>query len=288
MVHGDKVGGRRHPDPSGHHGGQLRRLVRHRRLRLRHRRGAREARPGDGRGQEPRRHPARRRPRPGGASDIIGAAYGSAGERCMALPVVVPGGREDRRGGAREAAGRDRDPEGRRLHRSRRPVRPGGLRRASSSRSRTTSSWATTRAPNWWLDGRGFALQGYEKGFFIGPTLFDHVKPDDEDLPGRDLRPGAADRPRRELRGGPGAAVQATPTATASPSSPATAAPRASSPPGQGRHGRHQCADPGAGGLPHLRRLEALAFGDTNQHGMEGRAFYTKVKTVTARWPEGS
>ena len=29
------------------------------------------------------------------------------------------------------------------------------------------------------------------------------------------------------------------------------------------------------------------AFGDTNQHGMEGVRFYTKVKTVTARWPEG-
>jgi len=29
------------------------------------------------------------------------------------------------------------------------------------------------------------------------------------------------------------------------------------------------------------------AFGDANQHGMEGVRFYTKVKTVTARWPEG-
>ena len=29
------------------------------------------------------------------------------------------------------------------------------------------------------------------------------------------------------------------------------------------------------------------AFGDTNQHGMEGVKFYTKVKTITARWPEG-
>jgi cell division protein ZapE len=28
------------------------------------------------------------------------------------------------------------------------------------------------------------------------------------------------------------------------------------------------------------------AFGDTNQHGMEGVRFYTKVKTITARWPE--
>jgi malonate-semialdehyde dehydrogenase (acetylating)/methylmalonate-semialdehyde dehydrogenase len=29
------------------------------------------------------------------------------------------------------------------------------------------------------------------------------------------------------------------------------------------------------------------AFGDANQHGMDGVRFYTKVKTVTARWPEG-
>ena len=29
------------------------------------------------------------------------------------------------------------------------------------------------------------------------------------------------------------------------------------------------------------------AFGDTNVHGLEGVKFYTKVKTVTARWPEG-
>jgi malonate-semialdehyde dehydrogenase (acetylating)/methylmalonate-semialdehyde dehydrogenase len=28
------------------------------------------------------------------------------------------------------------------------------------------------------------------------------------------------------------------------------------------------------------------AFGDANQHGMEGVRFYTKVKTITARWPE--
>jgi hypothetical protein len=30
------------------------------------------------------------------------------------------------------------------------------------------------------------------------------------------------------------------------------------------------------------------AFGDANQHGMEGVRFYTKVKTITARWPEGA
>jgi hypothetical protein len=35
----------------------------------------------------------------------------------------------------------------------------------------------------------------------------------------------------------------------------------------QGRHGRRQRADPGAAGLPHLRRLEEIGFGDLNQHG---------------------
>ena len=30
------------------------------------------------------------------------------------------------------------------------------------------------------------------------------------------------------------------------------------------------------------------AFGDTNQHGIEGVKFYTKIKTITARWPEGA
>src|SRR3546814_19432716 len=30
------------------------------------------------------------------------------------------------------------------------------------------------------MDGRGFTLQGHEKGFFVGTTLFDHVTPDME------------------------------------------------------------------------------------------------------------
>ena len=84
------------------------------------------------------------------------------------------------------------------------------------------------------------------------------------------------------FRGGARHAVQSTNTATAWRSSPATATPPALRQPRQYRHGRHQRADPGAGGLSQLRRLEASAFGDTKQHGIEGVRFYTKVKTVTA------
>ncbi len=34
--------------------------------------------------------------------------------------------------------------------------------------------------------------------------------------------------------------------------------------------------------------MKRSAFGDTNQHGMEGVKFWTKVKTITQRWPDGS
>jgi agmatinase len=107
------------------------------------------------------------------------------------------------------------------------------------------------------VDGRGFKLQGYENGFFVGGTLFDHVKPDMKiyreeifgpvlsvvraGLPGRrrpDPRPRIRQRhrhlhPRRRRR----ARVRRQ---------------------DRSRHGRHQRADPGAGGLSLVRRLEAL------------------------------
>ena len=53
------------------------------------------------------------------------------------------------------------------------------------------------------------------------------------------------------------------------------------------RHGRRQRADPGADGVPQLRWVEASLFGDMAVHGMEGVRFYTRLKTVTARWPTG-
>jgi len=40
--------------------------------------------------------------------------------------------------------------------------------------------------------------------------------------------------------------------------------------------------------LLHLRALEESGFGDLNQHGPDSIRFYTKTKTVTARWPSGS
>ena len=65
--------------------------------------------------------------------------------------------------------------------------------------------------------------------------------------------------------------------ATASRSSRATATPHASSPPIPVPVAYHTF-----GGW------KRSAFGVTNQHGMEGVKFFTKVKTVTQRWPDGA
>ena len=78
-------------------------------------------------------------------------------------------------------------------------------------------------------------------------------------------------------------AEPSTSTATASPSSPATATPRASSP---------RRVNVGMVGINvpipvpvayhTFGGWKRSGFGDTNQHGMEGVRFWTKVKTVTA------
>jgi malonate-semialdehyde dehydrogenase (acetylating)/methylmalonate-semialdehyde dehydrogenase len=136
------------------------------------------------------------------------------------------------------------------------------------------------------LDGRGFALQGHERGFFIGPTLFDQVKP--------------TMRTYQEEIFGPVLQIVRAETfdeALALPSA---------HPYGNGvaiftRDGRAardfaQRVNVGMVGINvpipvpvayhSFGGWKRSAFGDANQHGLEGVRFYTKVKTVTARWPE--
>jgi malonate-semialdehyde dehydrogenase (acetylating)/methylmalonate-semialdehyde dehydrogenase len=132
VVHGDKEmvdAILDHPDIGAH---QLRRLVRHRALRLYARHCGGKARAGDGRRQESRHRHARRRSRPG-RERPAGAAFGSAGERCMALPVVVPVGDNTADRAAREADPRDRGAARRRLDRCRGALRPGRDRRAQGA-----------------------------------------------------------------------------------------------------------------------------------------------------------
>lgn len=136
-------------------------------------------------------------------------------------------------------------------------------------------------------DGRGFTLQGYEDGFFIGPTLLDNVTPDMETY--------------KEEIFGPVLQIVRAKTfeeAVALPSEHQY---------GNGvaiftQNGRaaREFADRVEVGMVGINvpipvpvayhsfgGWKRSAFGDANQYGNEGLRFYTKVKTVTQRWPEG-
>ncbi len=220
------------------------------------------------------------------AKDILGAAYGSAGERCMALPVVVPVGE----GTAEKfleafmpkldamTVGTSADPDA-----DYGPV----VTAAHKAKVEGMIDQAAAEGATMLVDGRGFTLQGYEDGFFIGPTLLDNVTPDmetyKEEIFGPVLQIVRAKTFEEALRlpsehqYGNGVAIFTQ----------------------NGRAAR-EFADRVEVGMVGINvpipvpvayhsfgGWKRSAFGDANQYGMEGLRFYTKVKTVTQRWPEG-
>ncbi|MBU6318033.1 MAG: CoA-acylating methylmalonate-semialdehyde dehydrogenase [Alphaproteobacteria bacterium] len=218
--------------------------------------------------------------------DLVSAAFGSAGERCMALPVVVPVGR------------RTADELRERLIAEIGTLRVGVSNDPGAQYGPVVSAAHRNRIADYIrigqeegaelvVDGRGFALQGYEKGFFIGPTLFDGVKPGmktyHEEIFGPVLQmvrvetlEEAIELPSRHQYGN-GVAVF-----TRSGKAAREFASRVN----VGMVGVN-VPIPVPVAYHTFGGWKRSAFGDTNQHGMEGVKFWTKIKTVTARWPEG-
>ena len=218
--------------------------------------------------------------------DLSGAAFGSAGERCMALPVVVPVGKktadELRERMVAEIGslkvGVSSDPD---AHYG--PVVSAQHRAKIADYIRIGQEEGAELV----VDGRDFQLQGFEKGFFIGPSLFDGVKKGmktyQEEIFGPVLQIVRAESFEEamalpsEHQYGNGVAIFTR----------------------NGRAAREFAASVNVGmvgiNVPipvpvayhTFGGWKRSAFGDTNQHGVEGVKFYTKVKTVTARWPEG-
>jgi malonate-semialdehyde dehydrogenase (acetylating)/methylmalonate-semialdehyde dehydrogenase len=219
--------------------------------------------------------------------DLIGAAYGSAGERCMALPVVVPVGAKTA-DALREKVLSEID-----------TLRVGISTDAAAQYGPVVTATHRKRIEDYIqigvdegaelvVDGRGFSLQGYENGFFIGPSLFDQVKPTmktyQEEIFGPVLQIVRAESFEEALAlpsehpYGNGVAIFTR----------------------NGRAAREFASRVNVGmvgiNVPipvpvayhTFGGWKRSAFGDTNQHGVEGVKFYTKVKTVTARWPEGA
>ena len=217
--------------------------------------------------------------------EITGAAFGSAGERCMALPVVVPVG--DRT--ADELRARLMDAmAGLTVGVSTDPDAQYGPVVSAAHRKRVTDyiQMGADEGAELVVDGRDFRLQGFENGYFIGPTLFDRVTPQmrtyQDEIFGPVLQMVRASSfeealalPSRHQYGN-GVAIFTR----------------------NGRAARDFAArvDVGMVGINvpipvpvayhSFGGWKRSAFGDLNQHGMEGVRFYTKVKTVTARWPD--
>ena len=218
--------------------------------------------------------------------DIMGAAYGSAGERCMALPVAVPVGAKT------AEALRERllaEIETLKVGVSSDAAAQYGPVVTAAHRRKITDyiKLGVDEGAELVVDGRDFKLQGFEAGFFIGPNLFDHVKPDmrtyQEEIFGPVLQLVRAESfeeavalPSRHQYGN-GVAIFTR----------------------NGRAAREFAARVEVGmvgiNVPipvpvayhSFGGWKRSAFGDANQHGMEGVRFFTKIKTVTARWPEG-
>jgi malonate-semialdehyde dehydrogenase (acetylating)/methylmalonate-semialdehyde dehydrogenase len=111
-------------------------------------------------------------------NDLCGAAFGSAGERCMALPVVVPVGDDTAERLRKQLIPRDR---GLRAGISTdKEAHYGGpvVTAAHKAKIEGYIQHGIDEGAELVVDDRGFKLQGHEEGFFIGPTLFDHVKPE--------------------------------------------------------------------------------------------------------------
>jgi malonate-semialdehyde dehydrogenase (acetylating)/methylmalonate-semialdehyde dehydrogenase len=219
--------------------------------------------------------------------DLTGAAFGRAGERCMALPVVVPVGQKTA------------DDLRERLVAEIPKLRIGVSTDAEAHYGPVVNAAHKARVEGWIdqgvkdgaelvIDGRGFSLQGHEKGYFIGPSLFDHVKPGmesyKEEIFGPVLQIVRAENFEEALslaskhQYGNGVAIFTQ----------------------NGRAARDFAARVNVGmvgiNVPipvpvayhTFGGWKRSAFGDTNQHGMEGVRFWTKTKTVTARWPDSA
>ena len=218
--------------------------------------------------------------------DLSGAAFGSAGERCMALPVVVPVGRKIA-DALRERMVAEIDTLKVGLSNDTDAQYGPVVSAAHRQKIADYIQIGKDEGAELVVDGRDFKLQGYEQGFFIGPSFFDGVKPGmktyHEEIFGPVLQmvraetfEEAVDLPSKHQYGN-GVAIFTR----------------------SGRAAREFASRVQVGmvgiNVPipvpvayhTFGGWKRSAFGDTNQHGMEGLKFWTRVKTVTARWPEG-
>ncbi len=107
---------------------------------------------------------------------LMGAGYGSAGERCMAISVAVPVGEKTADALMKKLIPRV---ESLKVGPSTDPSADYGplVTRAAVDRVRNYVEIGLQEGATLAVDGRGFTMQGYENGFYLGGCLFDNVTP---------------------------------------------------------------------------------------------------------------
>lgn len=220
------------------------------------------------------------------ADAIIGAAYGSAGERCMAISTVVAVGdvadvivaklkqrAEKLVVGPGNKKGVDMGPVISAAHRDK---IVGYIDSGVAQGAKLVS------------DGRGIKVAGHEKGFFVGPTLFDNVTTDmtiyREEIFGPVLivlRVKTLDEAIAMINSNQYA------NGTAIFTSSGAAARRFQNEIEVGMVGINVPV-PVPMAFFSFGGWKSSLFGDLHMHGMEGVYFYTRTKAITTRWPEGA
>jgi malonate-semialdehyde dehydrogenase (acetylating)/methylmalonate-semialdehyde dehydrogenase len=221
----------------------------------------------------------------GAVNGLMGAAYGSAGERCMAQSVAVAVGGigdelvkrlSEKVEALKVGPGMDKDSEMGPL-----------ITKDHLDKVKGYVDIGVEEGANLVVDGRKLKLQGYEKGFYIGGCLFDHVTSQmriyKEEIFGPVLSVvrvkdfDAAVKLINDHEYGNGVSLF-----TRDGDSARTFVNKIQ----VGMVGIN-IPIPVPMAFHSFGGWKRSLFGDQHMHGMEGVRFYTKLKTVTSRWPNG-
>jgi malonate-semialdehyde dehydrogenase (acetylating)/methylmalonate-semialdehyde dehydrogenase len=218
------------------------------------------------------------------ADHVSAAAFGSAGERCMAISAAVAigdaaerfvGALAERAEAVRVGPGREESSEmGPVVTREAKERIVGYIDRAEKAGARVAR------------DGRGLVVPGYERGFFVGPTVVDMVTPEMEVYRDEIFGPVLS-----VLRAG--TIDEAVALVNANPYGNGTAIFTSS---GEAARRFHREVNVGMIGINvpipvpvayySFGGWKGSLFGERRIHGPEGVQFYTRSKVVTSRWPE--
>lgn len=217
---------------------------------------------------------------------VMGAAYGSAGERCMAISVAVTVGEDTGDRFVEQLAPRVR---GLNVGPYTDPAAEMGpvVTKDAHDRILRYMDEGVQQGADLVVDGRGVNLQGYEGGYFLGGSLFDRVTPEmsiyKDEIFGPVLSVVRA-----------GSYEEAAGLVDSHEYGNGTAIFTRDGDAARDFVSRTQTGMVGVNvpipvpvAYHSFGGWKRSLFGDHHIHGMEGVRFYTKLKTITARWPSG-